>query len=65
MKCDSILFSDHSVSQMFKRDISIDEVEYVLASGEIIKEYKEDKPFPSYLMLGIINLSTWWWQRIR
>ncbi|MFT7204775.1 MAG: hypothetical protein ACI8YP_003266 [Algoriphagus sp.] len=55
MKCNSILYSDHSVSQMFKRDISIDEVEYILASGEIIKAYKDDKPFPSYVMLGILN----------
>lgn len=55
MECNKILFSDHIISQMFKRSISTDDVKYVLGFGEIIKEYVSDKPYPSYLILGYIN----------
>jgi hypothetical protein len=40
---------------MFKRKISVEEIDIVLKNGRIIKSYPEDKPFPSYLVLGIAN----------
>ena len=37
---------------MFKRDISDAEVRLILKTGEIIKDYNDDKPYPSHLLLG-------------
>jgi len=45
-------FSGHAVIQMFKRGILVEEIEAVLQTGRVIKEYPEDLPFPSFLMLG-------------
>ena len=56
MHCNRIQYSDHIISQMFKRNISLDEVRFILGNSEIIKEYPEDKPYPSFLLLGFINL---------
>jgi Domain of unknown function (DUF4258) len=55
MVCNETLFSDHAITQMFKRNISVDNVKYVIESGEVIVSYFYDKPYPSYLMLGYIN----------
>jgi hypothetical protein len=41
---------------MFERGISTIEVRTVLESGEIIAGYPDDIPFPSYLLLGWVNL---------
>lgn len=32
--------------------ITVEQVEVVIDKGKVIKMYPEDKPFPSYLMLG-------------
>lgn len=56
MKFKHIFFSGHAVQRMFEKQISKDDVDAVIADGEIIAEYPEDKPFPSYLMLGFRNL---------
>jgi len=37
---------------MFQRRISEEEVKAVVATGEVIEAYPEDKPFPSRLILG-------------
>jgi hypothetical protein len=37
---------------MFERSISDEDVRHVLATGEVIHSYPEDKPYPSRLMLG-------------
>ncbi len=52
MKNEIIYFSNHAAKQMFQRDISVKEVEYVLENGEIIFDYSDDKPYPSSLILG-------------
>jgi len=36
---------------MFQRDISEEEVERTILEGSVIQEYKEDKPYPSFLSL--------------
>lgn len=51
----SILYSNHAVKQMFSRDISTNEVEYILENGETIMNYPDDKPFPSKLLFCKIN----------
>ena len=55
MVCSAIVFSDHVISQMFKRDIFVEDVKQVINHGEVIKEYPNDKPCPSYLILGRVN----------
>ncbi len=56
MNCGSIVYSDHSVIQMFKRDIATEDVSTVIDKGEIINEYLYDRPYPSYLLLGFVNM---------
>jgi len=40
---------------MFKRNISVDNVKFIVESGEVIITYFYDKPYPSYLILGYID----------
>jgi hypothetical protein len=56
MICKILEFSDHAINQMFKRDISVEDVRQVIEMGEAIAEYPNDRPFPSFLMLGRVNL---------
>ena len=55
MNCKKIHFSGHATVQMFKRIIGVDHVDHVLKTGKIIKQYPDDKPYPSYLVLGFIG----------
>ncbi len=55
MVCNEISYSDHAVSQMFKRDISTSDVRLIIEIGEIITVYLYDRPFPSYLILGYVD----------
>jgi hypothetical protein len=50
-----IIFSNHAVSQMFQRSISVDDVKFVLQNGIPVNEYPEDKPFPSKLLFAVCN----------
>jgi hypothetical protein len=36
---------------MFDREITVDDVEKVIAEGEIIESYPDDTPYPSRLIL--------------
>jgi hypothetical protein len=40
---------------MFEREITQDEVKQALSKGEIIEEYLNDVPYPSFLALGLIG----------
>jgi hypothetical protein len=55
MEARRIVFRVHALQRMFERSISEEEVQQVIESGEIIKEYVDDKPFPSRLILGWIG----------
>ncbi len=37
---------------MFSRHISVEDVRQVLAKGKFIKDYPDDTPYPSVLVLG-------------
>jgi hypothetical protein len=37
---------------MFQRQITIEDVRHVLATGEPIEQYPDDVPYPSRLILG-------------
>ena len=43
---------------MLRRSISVDEVVEVANNGGIIAEYVDDKPCPSYLLLGYVKERT-------
>ena len=55
ISCEKLLISGHGFQRMFERYITVTDVESILNDGEIIKEYLDDKPYPSYLLLGIIK----------
>ena len=55
MKCTSLLISGHGFLKMAERYITVEEIEYVIKEGEVIQSYKDDKPYPSFLLLGFIN----------
>lgn len=48
----NIIFRVHALKRMFERDISDIDVARVIDSGEVIKEYPEDTPYPSKLLKG-------------
>ena len=45
------IYRIHAVERMFQRDISENDVENAVVHGEIIEEYPDDEPYPSYLTL--------------
>lgn len=49
---DTIIYRLHAVRRMFERDISEEAIQAVLKEGLIIYDYKDDKPYPSYLIAG-------------
>ena len=55
MTCKEVLFSDHAITQMFKRNISVADAKLVIERGETVTEYSNDKPYPSCLMLAYVN----------
>ena len=48
----SIAITKHAKNRLAERDITIANVKNAVQSGEIIKQYEHDKPFPSCLLLG-------------
>ncbi len=51
-KKDRIAFKKHTVLRMHERKIHADEVKDALTKGEIVEDYPDDRPLPSYLVLG-------------
>ena len=47
-----LVFRVHAIQRMFQRNISVEEARQVVAGGEAIETYPDDKPFPSRLLLG-------------
>jgi hypothetical protein len=45
----------HALERMMTREIPRDNVKKVLITGEVIEEYADDKPFPSFLLLGWVE----------
>ena len=52
MSLDHLTFRVHAIQRMFQRQINIDDVRHVLATGEVIEDYPDDIPYPSRLVLG-------------
>jgi hypothetical protein len=55
MDCKRVVFSGHAIQRMFERGISRDAVLAVIAQGETIAEYADDKPYPTRLVLGVME----------
>jgi len=53
--CGNLIFTGHAFARMFARAISPDEVRTAVDGGETIAEYPDDKPYPSALVLGVVN----------
>jgi len=47
-----IVYRLHASKRMFEREISDDDVEFLLKNGEIIERYDDDYPLPSLLLNG-------------
>ena len=52
MPHEHLIFRIHAVQRMLERNISTEEVKGILRAGKVIENYPQDKPYPSYLMLG-------------
>ena len=50
-----LLFTRHAVTRMAERQISTKDVRSALSDGVVIKEYPDDPPYPSKLLLGFIS----------
>lgn len=48
----NIAITKHAKNRLVERGIMLDDIISGIASGEIIKQYEDDKPFPSCLILG-------------
>ncbi len=50
-----LVFRVHAIQRMFSRQISEENVRYVIKTGEEIESYPTDVPYPSKLILGWIG----------
>ena len=51
-KPENIAVTEHARIRLYERHLSIDDIVSGINTGEIIKQYPEDKPLPSCLILG-------------
>lgn len=47
-----LVFRVHAVERMFQQGIGEQDVRHILKNGETIRDYPEDTPYPSRLVLG-------------
>lgn len=52
---DTILLTVHCKNRCIERGIIFDDIKNTILNGEIIKQYNDDKPFQSCLLLGESN----------
>lgn len=50
-----LVYRVHVIQRMFERRVTAQDIEHVLATGEVIEEYPEDQPYPSRLVLGTVG----------
>jgi hypothetical protein len=48
----AIIWRLHAIQRMYERQITAEDVRAVIAFGEIIRTYLDDRPYPSRLILG-------------
>ncbi len=47
-----LVFRVHAVERMFQHDVDEENIRHVVEDDETIKEYPDDTPYPSRLILG-------------
>ena len=52
VKRTGVFWKDHILQRMKQRNITVSEVLQALNEFEVIEEYRDDRPFPSYLVMG-------------
>lgn len=52
-KLGKIVITEHARQRLVERRITSADIKTCILNGEIIKQYEDDKPFPSCLLLGI------------
>lgn len=50
-----LVFRVHALQRMFERGIHAEDVRRVLAAGKTIERYPDDRPYPSWLVLGWVG----------
>lgn len=51
-KPEKIALTKHARERLAERNITVDDIVRGIETGEIIKQYEDDKPLPSCLVLG-------------
>lgn len=51
-RLEKIAITKHAKERLRERGIKVDDITHCIDTGEIIKQYKDDKPLPSCLILG-------------
>lgn len=51
-KAEQIAITEHARLRLLERGISVNDIIRCIDTGEVIKQYEDDKPFPSCLILG-------------
>lgn len=52
-KPECLVVTEHARKRLIEREISISDIVAVIDNGEIIRQYEDDSPFPSCLVLGL------------
>jgi len=52
MAYDRLVFRVHAARRMVQRHVDEQAIRHVLRNGEVIEDYPDDIPYPSYLILG-------------
>ncbi len=47
-----VIFRAHAIRRMFERGVDESQVRNILENGEVIRDYPDDQPYPSRLLLG-------------
>jgi hypothetical protein len=47
-----VIITQHAIKRLLERGITMADIIEVINNGEIIRQYEDDKPFPSCLVLG-------------
>ncbi len=51
-KPERMAITEHARQRLLERGITVNDIMRCIETGEIIKQYEDDKPFPSCLILG-------------
>ena len=52
-KPEHIAITEHARQRLIERGITVNDIVKCISTGEIIKQYEDDKPLPSCLILGM------------